>query len=101
MRRSMMRHMQVQWRLATKDLDDAQVGYEKKYADARAGSMVGFASERNFRLLVLAHAGNLIFGGFALNVIHSFLVLSLKTICSFIGFCPSGHFADAFDFCRT
>ena len=39
--------MQVR-RRPTKDLDDAQVGYEKKYADARAGALVGFASEGNF-----------------------------------------------------
>ena len=37
--------MQVQRRPTTKDLDDAQVGYEKKYDDARAGSLVGFAFE--------------------------------------------------------
>ena len=40
--------MQVQRRPTTKDLDDAQVGYENKYDDARAGSLVGFASEGNF-----------------------------------------------------
>ena len=43
--------MQVQWRPTTKYLDDAQVGYEKDYDDARAGSSVGFASERDFLLV--------------------------------------------------
>ena len=54
-----------------------------------------------FCLLVLAHAGNLIFGGFALNVIRSLLVLSLRTVCNFTRFCPSGYFADMFDISRT
>ena len=34
-----------------KDLDDAQIGYEKDYDDARAGGSVGFASEHNFPLV--------------------------------------------------
>ena len=80
--------MQVQRRPTTKDLDDARVGYEKKYDDARAGRLVGFASECNFRLLVSAHAGNLIFGGFA---IRSFLVLSLNRL-QFYWFSPKWLF---------
>ena len=50
--------MQVQRRPTTKDLDDAQVGYEKKYADAQV-----LFPNAIFCLLVFAHAGNLIFGG--------------------------------------
>ena len=59
--------MQVQRRPTTKDLDDAQVGYEKKYADARAGALVGFASEGNFPFVGFPHACNLVFVGFALH----------------------------------
>ena len=54
-----------------------------------------------FRWLVFAHAGNLLFGGFALNVIRSFLVLSLNIVCNFTGFYPSGYFADAFGISHT
>ena len=54
-----------------------------------------------FRLLVFAHAGSLIFGGFALNIIRSLLVLSLRTVCNFTRFCPSGYFADAFGISHT
>ena len=79
--------MQAQPRLTTKDLDDAQVGYEKKYADAQV-----LFPNAIFCLLVFSHAGNLIFGGFALNVIRSFLVLSLKMVCNSTGFCPKWLF---------
>ena len=81
--------MQVQRWLTTKDLDDAQVGYEKKYDDARAGSLIGFASEGNYPLVGL-------FSHMQLSIcrlcIRSLLILPSKTFCSFIDFSPKRSF---------
>ena len=59
--------MQVQRRPTTKDLDDAQIGYEKKYDVPELAIRLVLLPKTTFRLLVFAHAGNLIFGGFALK----------------------------------
>ena len=77
--------MQVR-RRPTKDLDDAQVGYERKYDDARAGDLVGFASEGNFPFVGYCPHMQL---GICRLCIRSLLVLPLKTVCSFISFHPS------------
>ena len=73
--------MQVQRRPTTKDLDDAQVGYEKKYDGARAGSLVGFASECNFLFVGFCPSRKLDIWW------RGFLVLSLKTVCNFTSHC--------------
>ena len=72
--------MQVQRRLTTKDLDDAQIGYEKNYDDARAGSLVGFASEGNYPFIGFCPRRQLYSLALLLSAIRDLLVLPLKTV---------------------
>ena len=65
----------------TKYLDDAQVGYENDCDDARAGSSVGFASERVFPMVGFCPRRQLDIWW------RGFLVLSLKTVRNFTSHC--------------
>ena len=71
--------MQVQRRLTTKDLDDAQIGYEKKYDVPELAIWLVLLPKTIFRSLVFAQAGNLISDGFTLNIIRGFLISSLNS----------------------